>query len=205
MKMKGKIEKIFSVFEKRYRPIPLEIYKKDPYKTLISTILSSRTRDEVTLLASQRLFKIAPNIFILNKLSLEKIRKAIYPVGFYNLKAKNIKKTASIIVKEFKGVIPSKKKELLRLPGVGPKTANLVLIRAFGKNEISVDTHVHKIANILGLVKTKKPEKTEKELKKILPKKYWKRTNRLFVSIGRQFSSKKKLLEFLKKERLLKN
>ena len=96
--------------------------------------------------------------------------------------------------------VPDSKEELVKLPGVGVKTANLVLNRAFGIPAIAVDTHVHRISNLLGWVHTKTPEQTEKELIKIVPKKYWPDMNRLFVSIGRQFTSKKKLEEFLKKE-----
>jgi len=132
-----------------------------------------------------------------------KIRKLIYPVGFYKTKAKNLKSLAKIIIKKYKGQVPKTREELMKLPGVGIKTANLVLNRAFNTPAISVDTHVHKISNLLGWVRTKTPEQTEKELTKIIPKKYWKNLNRLFVSIGRQFKSKRKLLDFLKKEKLI--
>jgi endonuclease-3 len=108
-----------------------------------------------------------------------------------------------LILTRFGGNIPKTQKELTSLPGVGIKTANLVLNRAFGIPAIAVDTHVHRIANILGWVNTKTPEQTEKELVKILPKKYWADANRLMVSIGRQFTSEKKLEEFLRKEKLI--
>ena len=127
----------------------------------------------------------------------------IYPVGFYKTKAKHLKKLAEIVINDYKGQIPRTRILLMHLPGVGRKTANLVLNRAFGIPAIAVDTHVHKISNLLGWVKTKIPEKTEIELMKILPKKYWPDTNRLFVSIGRQFTTKKRLEEFLRKENLI--
>src|SRR4030042_1344049 len=127
------------------------------------------------------------------------------PVGFYNTKTKQLKKLAEIIINEHKGRIPMTGPGLVKLPGVGRKTANLVLNRAFGIPAIAVDTHVHRISNMLGWVKTKTPEQTERKLTKILPKKYWSEINRLFVSIGRQFTTKKRLNEFFIKEGLLKS
>lgn len=198
-------EKVFKSFKIHYKLIPLEVFGEDPYKTLISTLLSSRTKDEVTLKVSNRLFKKAPNIEELKNLRTEKTKKLIYPVGFYKTKAKHLTKLSQIISKKYKGKIPKTREELMDLPGVGRKTANLVLNRAFGKPAIAVDTHVHKISNLLDWVKTKTPEQTEKELVKILPNKYWGDTNRLFVSIGQQYTTRKKLVEFLNKERLLKS
>ena len=179
--------------------MPLEAFGKDPYKTLISTILSARTKDEVTLDASCRLFNKAPSIQELKKLNIEEIKKLIYPVGFYKTKAKHLNILARLNIIS----IPKTRDELMKLPGVGRKTANLVLNRAFNIPAIAVDTHVHRICNTLGWVKTKTPEQTEKKLVKILPIKYWPETNRLFVSIGRQYTTNKKLIEFLKKEKLL--
>jgi len=153
--------------------------------------LSSRTKDEATLDAANRLFKKAPNLEKLGQLEIRSIQKLIYPVGFYKTKAKHIKKLAKTVVAEFDGRIPNTRNDLMQLPGVGRKTANIVLNRAFGKPAIAVDTHVHKISNMLGWVKTKTPEQTEKELVKILPKKYWIDINRLFVGVGRQFTTKK--------------
>lgn len=195
-------EKVLNTFEKHYILVPLEVFGSNPYKTLISTLLSARTKDEVTLEASKRLFKKAKNIKDLDKLNVETIEKLIYPVGFYKTKARHIKELTKKVLKDFKGDIPKTRENLVTLPGVGRKTANLVLNRAFNIPAIAVDTHVHKISNLLGWVKTKTPEQTEKQLIKILPKKYWSNTNRLFVSIGRQFTSKKKLIEFLEEEEL---
>lgn len=179
--------------------VPLEVFGKDPYKTLISTILSSRTKDEVTLKASKRLFSVAKNLEQLGKLEIRIIEKLIYPVGFYKTKAKYLHTLAGFHLTS----IPKTQEKLMKLPGVGRKTANLVLNRAFGIPAISVDTHVHRISNLLGWVKTKTPEQTEKELIKILPRKYWPEINRLFVSIGRQYTTKRKLEEFLKKEKII--
>jgi len=191
------IKRVFNKFRNNYKNIPLEAFGSDPYQTLISTLLSSRTKDETTLTASKRLFKTAPDIYKLKELNKTKIKKLIFPVGFYKTKAKHLKKLAEIIINKYQGKIPNTRGKLTSLPGVGRKTANLVLNRAFKKPAIAVDTHVHKISNLLGWVKTKTPEQTEKQLIKILPKKYWGETNRLFVSIGRQFPSKIKLKKFL--------
>jgi len=201
--MSASPKKVFSVFRKNYTLVPLEVFTKDPYKTLISTVLSARTRDETTLEASFRLFKKAPDIKTLRSLKEEDIRKLIYPVGFYKTKAGHLKKLAEIVNRVFTGKIPNTKRGLLCLPGVGLKTANLVLNRAFDTPAIAVDTHVHKISNFLGWVKTKTPKETERHLRKVLPKKYWSEINVLFVSIGRRFRTKKGVLEFLKKEGLI--
>ncbi|HET7099321.1 MAG TPA: endonuclease III [Patescibacteria group bacterium] len=189
---------VFKVFKKNYVLVPLEVFGDNPYKTLVSTLMSSRTNDDTTLSASKRLFKVAPNLEQLGKLDELEIAKLIYPVGFYKTKARHLKKLTGMIK-----IVPKTREELMKLPGVGRKTANLVLNRAFGIPAIAVDTHVHRITNLLGWVKTKTPEQTEKELIKILPKKYWPDINKLFVSIGRQFTSKKKLEEFLKEEKLI--
>ena len=198
-----KFSKVFDIFEKNYTLVPLEVFGKDPYKTLVSTVMSARTNDDTTLAASIRLFKIAKNIQGLHNTGETEIAKIIYPVGFYKTKAKHLKELAKIIVSKYNGVIPNTRDQLMELPGVGRKTANLVLNRAFGQPAIAVDTHVHKIANILGWVKTNLPEETEKELTKILPKKYWPVTNKLFVSIGRQYKTKNKILDFLKINKLI--
>ncbi len=196
-------QKVFRVFEKQPLDVPLEVFHGNPYKTLVSTLLSSRTKDETTLEASMRLFKKAPNVKELKKLRIEEIKKLIYPVGFYKTKAEYLNKLAEKIIKEYGGKIPMTGAVLVTLPGVGRKTANLVLNRAFGKPTIAVDTHVHRISNLLGWVNTKTPEQTEIELMKVLPKKYWSQINRLFVSMGRQYPSKRKLKRFLEENNLL--
>ncbi len=197
------IDKVFRVFRKNYTEIPLEVFGDDPYKTLASTLMSARTKDEVTLEASKRLFVKARKFVQLDKLDQLEIEQLIYPVGFYKTKARHLKGLARTILTRYKGKVPKTREELMTLPGVGRKTANLVLNRAFGIPAIAVDTHVHKISNLLGWVHTKTPEQTERELIKILPKKYWPETNRLFVSIGRQFTPKKRLEEFLRTKKLI--
>lgn len=197
MLKKNYLDKIYSTLEKKYELVPLEIFADNAYKSLISTLMSARTNDDTTVVASKRLFKVAQNIRSLNKLSEDQIAKLIFPVGFYKTKAKHIKQLTKKVLSDFEGNIPNTREELMSLPGVGRKTANLVLNRAFGKPAIAVDTHVHKITNMLGWVNTKNPEETELALMKVLPKQYWSDTNRLFVSIGRQFRSKAKLKDFL--------
>lgn len=195
-------KKVFKVFEENYVIVPLEIFT-DAYTSLISTILSARTRDSVTVVICKNLFRRAPNIKTLNKLSEKEIADIIHGVAFYQTKAKHLKKVAEILVNEYKGKIPSSRDELIKLPGVGRKTANLVINRTFATPAIAVDTHVHSISNMLGWVNTKDPEKTEVELMRLLPKKYWKDTNRFFVSIGQQYRSKKKVKEFLLQNKLV--
>lgn len=190
---------VFEAFKRNYKLVPLEVFGKNPYKTLISTILSSRTKDEITLEASLRLFAKAPNFRKLEQLDELEIKKLIFPVGFYKTKAKHLKAIAGL----HHVIVPKTREDLMKLPGVGRKTANLVLNRAFGIPAIAVDTHVHRICNALGWVKTKTPQQTEKKLIKIIPKRYWPDLNRLFVSIGRQYTTKRKLEEFLKNEKLI--
>lgn len=196
------IVSVFKVFKKNYKEIPLEVFGSDPYKTLISTVMSARTNDTTTVAAAKRLFKAAPTLDKLDKLNQLQIQKLIYPVGFYKTKAKHLRRLARTILTRYGGEVPKTREALMKLPGVGRKTANLVLNRAFGIPSIAVDTHVHKISNMLDWVHTKTPEQTERELIKVLPKKYWPETNRLFVSIGRQYTTKKRLEEFLKENSL---
>ena len=196
-------EKVFKIFKKHYRLVPLEIFKGDPYKTLVSTLLSARTRDEVTLEASKRLFNKASNIKKLSQLEQSEISKLVFPVGFYKTKAKHLKNLASLILTTYRGKIPQTREELMSLPGVGRKTANLVLNRAFKVPAIAVDTHVHRITNLLSWVNTKTPQQTESELIKVVPQKYWPDLNKLFVSIGRQYGVGKKLIDFLRTQKLI--
>lgn len=157
--------------------------KPDPFKILISTMISLRTKDEVTLAAAERLFAEADTISGMASLSELDIARLIYPAGFYNTKAKNIKKTAELL-QQNGGCVPKTEQELLALPGVGRKTANLVLNLGFDMDAICVDTHVHRISNRLGWVNTETPEQTEYALMKVLPRGYWMEINELMVSFG---------------------
>ena len=157
---------------------------RNPFKTLISCILSLRTQDKVTGEASLRLFKLAQTPEALSKLPVEKIEKAIYPVGFYRTKARNIKQISAVILSRHQGRVPDTIEELLTLNGVGRKTANLVVTLGYGKDGICVDTHVHRISNRWGLIQTKNPHQTEFALRELLPVRYWKELNSLLVAFG---------------------
>ena len=158
--------------------------KRDPFKVLVSCILSLRTLDKTTGEASERLFKLAPDIRSMAKLPLSKIEKAIYPVGFYRVKAQQIRELCSTIISRYGSTVPDDLDVLLTLRGVGRKTANLVLTLGYKKPGICVDTHVHRITNRWGYVKTKTPEKTEFALRKKLPQQYWLDINGLLVTFG---------------------
>ena len=167
-------------------PIVTEIAakKRDPFKVLISTIISLRTKDEVTREASERLYKLAETPEEMVKLKKEKIEKAIYPAGFYKNKALTILNISREINTTYGGIVPGNLDELLKLKGVGRKTANLVITKGYDLPGICVDTHVHRISNRIGYVFTKNPEDTEFALRKKLPKKYWKEYNDLLVAFG---------------------
>jgi endonuclease-3 len=167
-----------------------ENYSHDPWAVLVSTILSLRTKDEVTLETSRRLLAKAPSPAELATLSEDKVARLAYPAGFYRTKAASLKKIAAILLEQYNGKVPADMEALLALPGVGRKTANLVLIEAFDLPGICVDVHVHRISNRCGWLRTenrygtKTPEETEMILREILPKKYWKGINALLVLYG---------------------
>jgi endonuclease-3 len=167
-------------------PIVTEISQKrcDPFDILISTILSLRTKDEVTRLAADRLLSKASTAEEMLRLAEDEIARLIFPVGFYKTKAKTVLHVCSELQSKFDGRVPDSLEELLKLKGVGRKTANLVITLGFGKLGICVDTHVHRISNRLGYVKTKSPDETETALRKKLPKKYWIEYNDLLVTWG---------------------
>ncbi|HET9356583.1 MAG TPA: endonuclease III [Nitrososphaeraceae archaeon] len=156
----------------------------DPFKILIGTILSSRTRDENTTKVVKILFKRFRNAKELAEGNIEEVKQIIHSIGFYNVKAKRVVEVSQLIVKKFNGKVPNRIEELLELPGVGRKTANCVLVYGFNKPAIPVDIHVHRISNRIGLVNTKTPEKTEIELSNIVDRKYWIKLNNTFVMYG---------------------
>jgi endonuclease-3 len=155
-----------------------------PFRVLVSTLISLRTRDEVTIPASQRLLAAAPDAQRLAQLSEERIQKLIYPAGFYKTKARNLKQIGRILFETSGGSVPRTREALTDLPGVGPKTANLVLGLGFGIDAICVDTHVHRIPNRLGWIATSTPEESETALMEILPRRYWIPINQLLVGFG---------------------
>ena len=158
--------------------------KKTPYHILVSTIISLRTKDQVTLTVSMKIFEHANSIEELDALSEERLSELLYPCGFYKRKANQLKQIARILLETNDGVIPDEIDELLKLPGVGRKTANLVVILGFNKPGICVDTHVHRISNRIGWVITKTPDDTEAKLREILPLEYWRSINDYMVSYG---------------------
>jgi endonuclease-3 len=155
-----------------------------PFEILVSTLLSLRTKDEVTSEAASRLFEKARTPGQLLALGEPAIAKLIYPVGFYPTKAKRLIEISRIILERYRGEVPETIEALLELPGVGRKTANLVLVEGFKKDAICVDTHVHRISNRIGYVDTRTPEQTEFALREILPRKHWIRYNELLVAFG---------------------
>jgi len=155
-----------------------------PWAILVSTILSLRTKDEVTRVASRRLLEKAPNPVSLLALGLEETARLAYPAGFYRTKAASLVKIAGILIAQYGGEVPADLDALLELPGVGRKTANLVITEAFGMYGICVDIHVHRICNRAGWINTPTPDKTEAALREKLPKKFWKRINGLLVLYG---------------------
>ena len=156
----------------------------DPFKILIGTILSHRTKDENTSRATENLFSRYKTPSELANADPKTVRKLIRPSGFYNMKTRNIIKASQQVVSEFGGRGPDNEEDLLKIHSVGRKTANCVLVYAFNKPAIPVDTHVHRISNRLGLVETEKPEDTEAELVRTIPKRYWLELNDLFVRFG---------------------
>lgn len=212
------IEKIVKIMEKERKvsePTAVESFidinkSRNPFKVLISTIISLRTKDEVTALSSKALFKLADTPSSMSKMTIKKIEKAIYPCGFFRNKAKTIREISKEIVKEYAGEVPDSIEELVKFKGVGRKTANLVLTLGFDKPAICVDIHVHRIFNRLGYVKTKNPDETEMKLRDKLPLKLWKRINSLLVFYGQKicrpvspFCTDCKLTKLCKKNNVL--
>lgn len=159
-------------------------HEYDAFQVLISTMLSLRTKDATTEEAYTRLYAKAQSPGQILGLTLPEIEEAIFPVGFYRTKARNIREVAKILVEKYGGKVPGDMDALLELPGVGRKTANLVVILSFGGMGICVDTHVHRITNRWGYVRTRTPDETEMRLREILPKKYWRVINDYLVPYG---------------------
>lgn len=190
MKSNFPIDDVIKILEKESKnwKVPvvtlIALQNKDPFKVLLSTIISLRTKDEVTIEASKRLFKILSKPDNIYNISEKDIGKAIYPTGFYKRKAQQIKTICERLVEEFNSVVPNEIEILLTFKGIGRKTANLILSEGYQIPAICVDTHVHRISNRWGYVKTKTPDETEFKLRKILYEKYWIRYNTLLVAFG---------------------
>ncbi len=178
------LDKMEKEAKKRNAPVfTLKSWLKEPFHHLVAALLSSRTRDEVTIVAAQRLLSKAKKPEELAKMDVKEIEELIKGVGFYRVKAKKLKELAKVLVEKYNSKVPLDIEELTKLPGIGRKSANVVLAYS-GIPAIAVDTHVHRISNRLGLVKTKKPEETEEKLKEIFPKELWSKVNRAFVGFG---------------------
>ena len=162
----------------------IAMQSRDPFKTLISCILSLRTKDQTTLVASERLFARADTPTKMLALSARTLERLIYPVGFYRTKARVIRGICRDLIDKFHGLVPDEIDLLMTLKGVGRKTANLVVTEAFAKPGICVDTHVHRISNRWGLVKTKTPDRTEIALREVLPRRHWLEYNGILVAFG---------------------
>ena len=188
----NQIAKVIHLLEEHLREVELPTVshlaetRYDPFLILISTLLSLRTKDEVTAEATDRLFSLAKTPEEMLGLSEEAIARSIYPVGFYHTKAKTILGACLLLVDRYNGQVPDDIDMLLTIKGIGRKTANLVMTLGFNKDGICVDTHVHRISNRLGYVRAKTPEATEFALREKLPKRFWKIYNTLMVAFGRQ-------------------
>jgi endonuclease-3 len=203
------IHKIVQVLRKEIRQWPLPAighFVETPFTTLVSCILSLRTQDKTTNAASERLFAIADTPETMLATPVDVIERAIYPVSFYRVKSLTIHKICEQLMTRFGGNVPKNLDELLELPGVGRKTANIVVTLAFRKAGIAVDTHVHRISNRLGYVRTKSPDDTEMALRKKLPRRYWIMYNDLLVAYGQNlckpispFCSKCKIAVYCKR------
>lgn len=184
------IKEIIKIIKKEYKKLKTPFVTvdaektKEPFRVLISTIISLRTKDSTTAEASNRLFKLASTPSDMLKLKIPQIEKALYPAGFYRVKAKTIKKVCRELVNNYDSRVPDDLDELLKLKGVGRKTANLVITLGYNKPGICVDTHVHRIFNRLGYIKTKTPHESEMALREKLPGRYWIDINSLLVAYG---------------------
>lgn len=193
---------IFKKAEKKYgkskKRLAAESWDQD-WQTLIATIYSAQSRDETTIPVMESTFKKLPTLEKFASAPLNQIMFLTKKINYYKTKSKNAKAAAQMLIEKHKGKLPDTIEKLMELPGVGRKTANLVLSEIYKKDTITVDTHVHRISNVLGFVKTKTPHETELALQKIAPKKYWSKINRVFVLWGKEVPGrdKKKLLEKL--------
>ena len=181
----SKTDRVIRIVEELNNVFEIRVFlDHDPYKVLVRTILSQRTRDENTDQATNNLFSKYKDIHEIVEAPTEDVQELIKPAGFYRVKAGRIQEVSQILIDEYGGEVPDTLEELVKLPGVGRKTANCVLVFAFELPAIPVDTHVHRISNRMGLVDTKTPDETEIELSKIAPKELWIKLNDLMVQFG---------------------
>jgi endonuclease-3 len=195
--------RIFRLAKKKYskstKRLAADGWKKD-WQTLLATIYSAQSRDETTIPVMESAFKQLPTLESWSKAPIKKIESLTTSINYYKTKSSNSKATAQMLIKNFNGKVPDTIESLITLPGVGRKTANLIITEIHNKQGICVDTHVHRLSNVLGIVKTKTPHETELALMKIVPRKYWNEINRIFVLWGKEVPGKDKnrLLKKLK-------
>ncbi|MBW2983205.1 endonuclease III [Candidatus Woesearchaeota archaeon] len=192
VRKKVDIRRVYRILEREYPRwhVPVvdlvEAQTRDPFKVLVATLLSAQTRDAVTARVSERLFSRVADLEDLEEVSEDELRELIRPVSYYNTKAKHLKRLAPMLREEFGGKVPETVEELVRLPGVGRKTANVTVAVAFRKPAIGTDTHVHRISNRLGYVRTKTRYETEMRLRQKLPKELWINYNTYLVALGQR-------------------
>tara|TARA_Y100000034_G_C6888779_1_gene408498 strand:+ start:1820 stop:2437 length:618 start_codon:yes stop_codon:yes gene_type:complete len=195
MEKKKYFLKIFRKAEKKYGKIDKRLAGEgwgDAWKTLIATIMSAQSRDEMTIRVAEELFERYNTLKKLASAEYGDVLKVLKSMNYNKTKAKHVIACASMLISDFHGEVPDSIEELVKLPGVGRKTANLIVTEVHGLEGITVDTHVHRISNVFGIVETKNANETERELRKIVPRKYWYRVNRLFVLWGKEVPGKNK-------------
>jgi len=180
------IEKALKTAEKTLKRRPYVDRLKNPFKVVVSTLLSARTKDETTAIVSERLFSKVKTPKTLLKLTQNELEHLVYPVSFYKNKARFLFGLSRMILEDYGGKVPKTIEELIKLPGVGRKTANLVISVAFGKKGVCVDTHVHRILNRWGTVSTQSPLETEMAIRRLIPSKLWSKINRILVPYGKE-------------------
>ncbi len=185
---------ILKIIEELNKVYDVKLRHGKPFDILIHGILSARTKDEISFPAQERLFKLANTPGKILKLSTKQIEKAIYPVGFYRVKAKRIKEACKFLVKNFKGNIPKDRESLMKIPGVGGKIADIILLFAYSQDVVPVDVHVAVVSKRLGITKNNNPEKIREDLHKIIPKKFRAIVNQLFVQFGKEICQTRKPL-----------
>ncbi len=177
------VEKIIKILKKRYK---VKVRKEHPFRVLIHGILSSRTKDDTTFPAQDRLLKAASTPEKILKLSAKQIEKLIYPVGFYRTKSKRVREACKLLIKKFGGKVPKKREQLMEIPGVGGKISDIVMLFGFGKDVVPVDSHVAWVSNQLKWTNSSKPEKIREDLHKLFPEKQRPIVNQLLVQHGRE-------------------
>lgn len=187
-----KIDKIIEILEDEYKGLGCGLKFNSPFELLISTMLSAQTTDVNVNKATETLYKIYNTPYQFSELTIEELEPYIRSLGFYKNKTKNIINTSKKLIEEFNGNVPETMEELVTLPGVGRKTANVVLANAFGKDTIAVDTHVFRVSNRIGLASADNVDLTEKQLMEILPKKHWSNMHHYIIWHGRKVCSARK-------------